>query len=74
MYIGRRRNPFIHLLETLSVKKYSNVSFFKIWSKKAELREWSCKLIVVKKKKQTNKQTKKKHRAQEQEHRPIHDQ
>ena len=25
-------------------------------------------------KKETNKQTKKKHRAQEQEHRPIHDQ
>lgn len=55
MYIGRRRNPFIHLLETRSVKKYSNVSFFKFGVKKAELREWSCKLIVVKKKKQTNK-------------------
>lgn len=62
MYIGRRRNPFIHLLETRSVKKYSNVSFFKFGVKKAELREWSCKLIVVKKKKQKKKQ---KNRAQE---------
>lgn len=62
MYIGRRRNPFIHLLETRSVKKYSNVSFFKFGVKKAELREWSCKLIVVKKKKQKKKL---KNRAQE---------
>ena len=63
MYIGRRRNPFIHLLETRSVKKYSNASFFKFGVKKQNSESGHANLSLWKKKKQTNKQ--KKNRAQE---------
>ena len=58
MYIGRRRNPFIHLLETRSVKKYSNVSFFKIWSKKSRTQRMVMQTYRCEKK-ETKKETKK---------------